>query len=175
MASLKDQLLRQGLASQKQARQADHARRQQARGKSDEPSAAELAQQARVEQIARDREANRQRQALEAEKALRAQVLQLIDAHRIDRQGGDQPWQFVLERKVKKLYVTKSQHEQLSRGQIAVVQPAPDRFELVPTVVANRIRARLPTAVICLVERAADAVAADDPYADYPIPDDLMW
>ncbi|PQA42492.1 DUF2058 domain-containing protein [Amnimonas aquatica] len=179
MASLKDQLLKAGLADQKRARQADHARRQAAKGRSDGESAAELAQRARSEQAEKDREANRQLQQAQAEKALAAQVRQLIEQHRIGRAGGEQSWQFVDGRKVKKLMVTGAQHDQLVRGQVAVVRlaggPAGDAYELVPAVVAERIRQRDAGVIVQLNERRAEDKAEDDPYADYPIPDDLMW
>ena len=66
MASLKDQLMKAGLADQKRARQADHARRQAAKGRGDGESAAELAQRARSEQAEKDREANRPLQQAQA-------------------------------------------------------------------------------------------------------------
>ena len=50
-----------------------------------------------------------------------------------------------------------------------------DGYELVPTVVAEKIRQREESAVLLLNERGNNAVDEDDPYKDFPIPDDLMW
>ncbi len=178
MASLKDQLLKAGVGNQKQARQADHARRQAAKGRVDGESPAELAQKARAEQLQRDREANQQQQQMQAQKALHAQVKQMIEMHRIDRASGQIAYQYSADKKVKKLWVSAEQQHQLIAGQIAIVrwrQGANESHELVPTVVAEKIRQRDAEAVIVLNQREVNAVNTDDPYADYPIPDDLMW
>lgn len=170
--SLKDQLMKAGLADAKKARKAVHEKRQDA--KSGQNTQA-LAQQARAEQVERDRELNRQREEAKAQKALLAQVRQLIDTQRINRQGGEQPYQFADAGKVKKLYVTADQQDQLVRGQIAIVRFG-EGYELVPTVVAEKIRSRDASAIVLLNSRPTTSAAdEDDPYANYQIPDDLMW
>lgn len=178
--SLKDQLLKAGVANAKQARQADHARRLAAKGHVDGESASAAVQKARAEQAERDRAANLARQAEQAAKALGAQVRQLIEAHRIARGGGDVAWQYTDGRKIRKMLVSPAQQYQLTQGQVAIVRlEAPGeepRHELVPAVVAERIRQRLPEAVVLLNTRqVVQATDEDDPYKDYPIPDDLMW
>lgn len=178
MASLKDQLLKAGVGNQKQARQADHARRQAAKGRVEGETPAELAQKAKAEQLQRDREANSKRQQLQTEKALLAQIKQMIEDHRIDRAQGQIAYQYTADKKVKKLWVTADQQRQLIAGQIAIVcwqQSSNGQHELVPAVVAEKIRQRDASAVLVLNQRVVDAPIADDPYADYPIPDDLMW
>lgn len=177
--SLKDQLLKAGLADNKRARQADHAKRQAAKGHGADESAAELVQKARAEQAEKDREANRQRQLAQEQKAVAAQIRQLIEAHRLSRAGGELSWQFTAERKVKKMLVTEPQQYQLINGQAAVVRlrngEAGDTYELVPAVVAEKIRERDPEAIVLLNTRQKQTVDEDDPYKDYQIPDDLMW
>ena len=49
-----------------------------------------------------------------------------------------------------------------------------DATELVPKVVADKIAERNPDIVV-RVKKADTVPAEDDPYADYKIPDDLMW
>lgn len=170
--SLKDQLLKAGLADAKKARKAVHEKRQEAKQGG---GAAALAQQVRAEQAERDRALNRQREDEKAQKALAAQVRQLIETQRISRQGGEVAYQFADAGKIKKLYVTAAQQDQLVRGHIAIVRLG-ELYELVPTVVAEKIRSRDETAVVVLNSRAiATTVDEDDPYANYQIPDDLMW
>ena len=171
--SLKDQLLKAGLADAKRARQADHARRQAAKGRSDEDSAAELARRARVEQAEKDREANRQLQLAQEQKAIAAQIRQLIERHCIAR-GGDIAWQFTDGKRVKKIRVSEPQQYQLVHGQVAIVRRGDD-YELVPAVVAEKIRQRDESMIVQLNSRRVEDKIEDDPYADYPIPDDLMW
>ena len=76
--SLKDQLLKAGLADNKRARQADHAKRQAAKGKTDGESAASAVQKAREAQVEKDREASRQLLLVQEQKAIAAQIRQLI-------------------------------------------------------------------------------------------------
>lgn len=171
--SLKDQLMKAGLADAKKARKAEHEKRQQAKDPQAE-SASQLAQQALAEKAERDRELNRKREEEKARLALAAQVRQLVETQRISRQGGDVAYQFVDSSKIKKLHVTPAQQDQLVRGQIAIVRHG-DSHELVPAVVAEKIRSRDAAAVVLLNTRTTSAEAEDDPYADYKIPDDLMW
>ena len=49
-----------------------------------------------------------------------------------------------------------------------------DVFELVPKVVATKITER-DAARVVVNEQADSNPKEDDPYADYEIPDDLMW
>lgn len=172
--SLKDQLLKAGLADAKKARRAEHEKRVQAKNPATD-SAEKLAREARALQAERDRALNRAREDEKAKRALAAQIRQLIENHRIARNSGDQPYQFTDGKKIKKLYVTSAQQDQLARGQIAIVRLG-EGHELVPTVVAEKIRQRDAEAVVLLNTRQATTESdPDDPYAAYPIPDDLMW
>ncbi|HET8729963.1 MAG TPA: DUF2058 domain-containing protein [Moraxellaceae bacterium] len=172
--SLKDQLLKAGLADAKKARRAEHEKRQMARDPNAE-TADKLAAKALADKAERDRELNRQQQADKEKRAVAAQIRQLIERHRIARTGGDVSYQFTDERKIKKLYVTTAQQAQLANGQVAVVRLG-DGYELVPTVVAEKIRQRDEAVVVLLnLRKPVEAGEEDDPYAAYQIPDDLMW
>jgi uncharacterized protein YaiL (DUF2058 family) len=48
------------------------------------------------------------------------------------------------------------------------------RYDIVPPDVAARIGEREPRAVVSL-KHGENQAAADDPYKDYVVPDDLMW
>ncbi|KAF0806948.1 hypothetical protein A167_03072 [Alcanivorax sp. S71-1-4] len=177
MASLKDQLLKAGLVDKKRARQADHQKRQENKrreqGESVEDAAARVRQQ-QAEQAERSRQLNQQREDEARQRALVAQVRQLVSEHRVDRAKGDAPYQFTDQKKIQKIYVLAPMVDQLARGQLAVVR-LENGYEVVPAVVAQKIQARLPEAVVVLHSRDTSVAAEDDPYADYPIPDDLMW
>lgn len=172
--SLKDQLLKAGLADAKKARRAEHEKRQMAKDPSAE-SAEALAAKVRAEKAEHDRALNRQQQEDKEKRAIAAQVRQLIERHRIARSGGEVAYQFTDAKKIKKLYVTAAQQAQLASGQIAIVRLG-EGHELVPTVVAEKISQRDAASVVLLNTRTpAEAGAGDDPYAAYQIPDDLMW
>ncbi len=181
MSSLQDQLLNAGLVDTKQAKQAKKdkrkAQKQQHKSKSaavDETKAA--AAQARAEKAERDRKLNQERK-LEAErKAIAAQIKQLIEMNRQPRSArGEEEtaYNFTDGKQIKKIHVSAAIQEQLSRGRLAIVKLG-EGYELVPAAVADKIRQRDEVAVVSqqVVDQASDE---DDPYADYEIPDDLMW
>lgn len=172
--SLKDQLMKAGLTNAKKVRRAEHEKRQMAKDPNAE-TAEKLAAKAMAEKAERDRELNRLQQLEKEQRAVAAQVRQLIEGHRIDRKGGDVPFQFTDAKKIKKLYVKPAQQAQLANGQVAVVRLG-EGYELVPTVVAEKIRQRDEAAVVLLnTRKVATAADEEDPYAAYQIPDDLMW
>ncbi|MDX2350229.1 MAG: DUF2058 family protein, partial [Porticoccus sp.] len=65
-------------------------------------------------------------------------------------------------------------HNQLSKGLIAVVR-LNDQYELVPAVVADKISQRDESIVLVQNQANKDDSGEDDYYADFKIPDDLMW
>jgi len=60
------------------------------------------------------------------------------------------------------------------RGLIAIAR-LDDGYELIPAAVADKISQRDGSAILVHNTRSASDLAADDPYAAYQIPDDLMW
>ena len=177
MASLQDQLLKAGIVNEKKAKQAKKEKRKQEKqskkGQSFVNESREQAQKTQVERFERDREINRQRELVATQKAIAAQIKQLIDVNRIDRSKGDISYQFNDGGKIKKIYVTTLLHTQLSKGLIAVVALS-GKYELVPAVVADKIKQRDET-IILVQNKPSEAEAEDDYYADFKIPDDLMW
>ena len=164
-----------------QAKKEKHKQNKQARkGQPVVSETRQLAKQAQAERSARDREINRQREAAAKQKAIAAQIKQLIEVNRINRQGGETAYQFTDAKKIKKIYVSDLLHRQLSRGLIAVVK-LNEQYELVPSAVADKIKQRDETVVILQnqptkgEQGTLDEPDEDDYYADYKIPDDLMW
>ena len=178
MPSLQDQLLKAGVIDKQKAQKIKKEKHKQVKqqGKKqpvvDETK--EQARRAREEKAARDREINLQRKAEADRKALQAQIVQLIEMNRIDRRGAEDAYQFTHGSKIKKIYVTGQQHHQLGIGRIAIVS-LNDSYELVPAAVADKIRERDESVIVAQNSRDTDAVDEDDPYAEFQIPDDLMW
>jgi uncharacterized protein YaiL (DUF2058 family) len=76
------------------------------------------------------------------------------------------------------MYVDKTMHKLVTQGRLSVVSYLPDVYELVPTPVADKIKERVPESVIYqATELEEDKVSSEDNdwYADYDIPDDLVW
>lgn len=185
MASLQDQLLKAGVVKKGKAQQIrkEKQKQQKQRQQTGETTAADaraLAEQARQKKRAEDQARNEALREQAEAKALQAQLKQLIATQKQSREGGMEAYQFAHHSKIKKLYVTKPQFEQLTRGELAVVALVADAYELVPAATAAKLQARSDQVVVAWNQpgpqaAAEDAGAADDPYADYQIPDDLMW
>lgn len=177
MSSLQEQLLKAGMVDEKKAKQLNKEKRKaakQPKGQVRVDESREAAARALQEKAERDRELNRQRQAEAEKKAIRAQIVQLITLNRIDRKRGELSYQFTDGKKIKKILVTEELQAQLSRGQVAIAKLG-EGYELVPAIVADKIKQRDAGFVVLHHQKADEAVAEDDPYADYKIPDDLMW
>lgn len=179
--SLQDQLRKAGLVNEKKLKKAQRVKHaeemeRKAHGATgDDPAVA--AQRARAEKAKRDKALNEERDRQANLKALAAQVKQLIVLNRQPRdKTADIAFNFKDGRAIKKLFVTKRHQDHLVNGQLAIVK-LDDGYELVPTAIAQKIRARDPgTVVVCNdAPNEAQKPDADDPYADYKIPDDLDW
>jgi len=181
MKSLKDQLLKAGLTDKQSVKNArKQKQKQQKKPKSQRggPSeSAQQAEQARLLKAEKDKQLNRQQQNAVEQKALLAQIKQLVDGSKIDRSEGELAFNFSWKNKIKKIYVSEEQQRQLSKNQISIVCIAGEHFELVPSVVAQKIAQRDVDYVVgnSDTQESSDSITDDDPYSDYQIPDDLMW
>lgn len=178
MSNLQDQLLKAGLVSNKKAKQIKKEKTKQAKvqRKSAEPhvdEAREHAKQALADKAEYDRKLNAERDAKAQKKAILAQIKQLITLNRI-RRSGDVAYNFTDASAVKKMYVNNQLQLELSRGQLAIVRLG-DAYEIVPAKVAEKIALRDESVIVSKSERVEVPDNEDDPYADYQIPDDLMW
>lgn len=173
-SSLQSQLMKSGLADSKRVKKIQQ--QQMEAGKNAKNETKEAVQKAMAEKAENDRLLNLQRKEEQEKKAVLAQIKQLIEVHRIDRKGGDIHYQFTDNSKIKKMYVTDVLLNQLVKGQSAIVRFA-DSYELVPTVVAEKIALRDASFIVVLNTRSQATLQEpeDDPYANYQIPDDLMW
>ena len=178
MASLQDQLLKAGLADDKKAKairsEKRKHRKQQPKGAAQVNEAEVRARQAREEKAERDRQLNLQRQQAAEKKAIQAQIRQLVETNRLNRSRGETSYQFVHDKKIKKIFVDDTMVDQLSRGRLAIVY-VNESYEVVAEGVARKIMERDMNAVVVLHDRKQEDAGEEDPYAGYEIPDDLMW
>ncbi|GAB6041895.1 DUF2058 domain-containing protein [Endothiovibrio diazotrophicus] len=177
--SLSDQLLKAGLVSKGKAKKVRHeqkGKRKKGEGGGVEEEARSAAEQGAREKAERDRELNRQREAEKRERAVVAQIRQMIEANRRPKAEGHdgEAYNFTDGTKVKRIHVTKEVADAIARGQLAIVR-LDEGYEVVPKGVAEKIRERDAAYVVVLNEGRADTPDEDDPYAEYQIPDDLMW
>jgi uncharacterized protein YaiL (DUF2058 family) len=174
--SLQEQLLKAGLTDEKKLQKAKKAKQRKekeqrhARQKQQD-EVTRLAKQSRTQEAARDRELNRKKNEEANRKAIQAQIRQLIELNRLEE--GDIAYNFSDGKRVAKVYVTPQQHGQLSCGQLAIVKLG-DRYEIIPGAVAEKIAVRDESCVL-VYHKETGKEEGDDPYADFKVPDDLMW
>ncbi len=176
--SFGDQFLKAGLVNKTQLSKAEKTKGKQQKQKNKQKievidEAAVAARQAVAEKVARDRELNRQHKLDAESKAIHAQIRQLVELNRLSCEGGEAGYNFQDGTAIKKIYVTEDVHAKLGRGQLAIVR-FDEGYAVIPSVVADKIRLRDAS---CIVSNAVDKPESDgdDPYADYKVPDDLMW
>ncbi|KPA90996.1 hypothetical protein PF66_03074 [Pseudomonas asplenii] len=178
--SLRDQLLKAGLVNQKQAKQVSKDKQKHQRlvhkGQAEvDDTQARLAQQAQAEKVKRDQELNRQQQEKAEAKARAAQVKQLIETSRLPKLTTEDYYNFVDDKKVKRLSVNNLMRNKLSNGSLAIVHHG-GGYEVIPREAALKIQERAPERIVQLNALSETQVPdEDDPYAAYQIPDDLMW
>ncbi|MDP1930367.1 MAG: DUF2058 domain-containing protein [Gammaproteobacteria bacterium] len=179
--SLQEQLLKAGLVKEKQLKKSNSEKRKQTRaqqhskvGVVDETREAAL--KTLAEKADRDRQLAREQNKAAEARAIAAQIRQIITMNRQPKNNGDVVYNFVDDRKIKSLHVDNLTLEHLSLGLLAIVK-LDDKYEIVPQAAALKIQLRDPSFVIVCNEqqKAADGTAEDDPYADFKVPDDLMW
>lgn len=178
MASLKDQLLQSGLVDKKKAKQLKHEQRKEVKGRPKGQvhvdQTKEQARLALLEKAERDRQLNKEQQAQAEAKAIQAQIIQLITMNRVERERGEVAYQFADGTRIKKLYVTPRVQNDLINGRLAIARLGDD-YELLPASAAEKIAQRDPQVIVVLNHYEPAAADEDDPYAEYQIPDDLMW
>ncbi len=178
--SLLEQLKKSGLVDKNKAQALKHSQyksqKQKAKkGARDAPGeAALLAQKAQAEKLERDRLLNQQKQEEAQRKAIAAQVRQLIETNRVQAREGDIAYNFADANVVKRLYVSQQIHQHLMSGRLAIAKLGA-AYELVPMAVAEKIKQRDAQCIIQADHAVEPQQDGDDPYADYKIPDDLMW
>lgn len=135
----------------------------------------ELVQKAQAEKAERDRELNQLIKRQEELKQLNAQVKQLIELNKQPKDDDGLAFHFSDKNKIKTLYVSEFMREQIISGHLAVVK-LDENYEVVSSEVADKIRLRDTASVIVLNEQSSNTKDdSEDPYADYQVPDDLMW
>ncbi|NKB38740.1 MAG: DUF2058 family protein [Gammaproteobacteria bacterium] len=178
--SLLEQLKKTGLVDKNKAQKVKHGQYKSKKQKAKKGEAAELdeakvlAQKAQASKVERDRQINQQLKEEAEAKAIAAQIIQMIETSRVDDRDGEVVYNFTDANVVKRLHVSEEIHKHLMSGGLAIVKFG-EGYELVPRPVAEKIKQRDADCVIDTGTGAELAEDEDDVYADYKIPDDLIW
>lgn len=178
MASLQDQFLKAGLVDKNKAKLVHQDKVKQK--KVERRTGTESVDEARLAALEvqrknaeRARELNAQRDATAAQKAVFAQIVQMVQSNRQSKGNGDITYYYTHGTKIDKIYVSTEVQGHLTAGRLVIVC-IDGKTELVPRIVADKIEER-DASLVVRVKKTSDEVDADDPYADYKIPDDFTW
>ena len=178
MASLQEQFLKAGLVDKGKVKQANHDKSKQKKverrtGTQSVDEARLAALEMQRKNAERARELNAQRDAAAAQKAIEAQIVQLVQQNRQSKGTGDIAYNFTRGNKIDRVYVSAAVQAHLVAGRLVIVCLG-GATELVPKVIADKIAER-DASLVVRVNKTSAEIDADDPYAAFQIPDDLMW
>lgn len=113
-------------------------------------------------------------------KEYKAQVKQLIEMNRIAISKGDIGFNFTDGNLIKKIAVDQLTQAQLINGRLAIARLSTDssgesEYAIIPASVANKIAQRDANSIVLHSALSQEEQDEDDPYADFKVPDDLMW
>lgn len=175
--TLQEQMLKAGLVSSKKAAKVQRTAKKsrvQAR------EAREAVEENKKAQIERDKLLSEQQKQAVLAKEFKAQVKQLIEMNRITVAKGNITFNFTDGNLIKKIDVDKQTQAQLINGRLAiarlVINASGDcEYAIIPAVVADKIAQRDADSIVLNSALSQEEQDEDDPYADFKIPDDLMW
>lgn len=175
--TLQEQMLKAGLVSSKKVAKVQRTAKKsrvQAR------EAREAVEENKKAQLERDKLLSEQQKQAVLSKEYKAQVKQLIEMNRVMPGRGDISFNFTDGSVIKKITVDKLTQTQLINGRLAIARLATQsngesEYAIIPAVVAEKIAQRDASSIVLHSALSQEVQDEDDPYADFKIPDDLMW
>jgi len=174
--SLQDQLLKAGLANRKQAVSARKAKNSKDKlkrsGKDVEDEVTQAVEKSQQEKLAKDRQLNDEKNHKARQAAIAAQIAQLIELNALSERG-DIEFSFPEGKMIKTLSVSDKQRQALVAGVLAIVK-LKDTYSIVPRKTAEKISER-DDSIVLLCNTVSGDEQIEDEYAEFKVPDDLMW
>jgi len=187
--SLRDELLKAGLAAPEQRRKTRRRRRDDAKparqgtsAKSAAPSRDALQSdsasatrhvlrenQRRTARFIRDASLAGPSVEESARKALRRRIEALIERERLNDAEADVAYHFIKGKRVKRIYVTDSQRARLGSGEL-VIAAFEGNHHLMSAVAAEALTELAPQTTVCVCTES-DGESSEE----HPVPDDLTW
>ncbi|BEL91393.1 DUF2058 domain-containing protein [Serratia marcescens] len=175
--TLQEQMLKAGLVtSKKMAKVQRTAKKSRVQAR----EAREAVEENKKAQLERDKQLNDQQKQAALSKEYKAQVKQLIEMNRIVLAKGDIGFNFTDGNLIKKILVDKATQTQLINGRLAIARLVVENREeceyaIIPASVADKIAQRDAASIVLHSALSQEEQDEDDPYADFKVPDDLMW
>lgn len=176
---LQEQLLKAGLVKKNQV--AKVVREQAAQRKGTKPAAPSVeqveAQRLLLEKAERDRALAAERNAQLRASEAHAQIRQIINMHKVKREG-ELAYRFTDGDRIKDVLVNEALRAQLASGALVIVRHG-EGYELLPRVAADKVYERDAAEIVLDhgKREATDAGASadDEYYSQFQVPDDLTW
>lgn len=173
------QLLKAGIVNKQQVKKANQEKSKQQKQQRNKKEVVidetQLkAQQAAAEKAEHDRALNKKKEEQARNKAISSEIDQLITNNRLTRdESCEINYNFEHRKKVHRIYINEEMKQGIIQGKLGIAR-IEGRYELVPIAVAEKIKQRNEKRLV-LFDKEEVAVNENDPYADYQIPDDLVW
>ncbi|OVZ74437.1 DUF2058 domain-containing protein [Yersinia intermedia] len=175
--TLQEQMLKAGLVtSKKMAKVQRTAKKSRVQAR----EAREAVEENKKVQLERDKELSEQQKHAALSKEYKAQVKQLIEMNRINISKGNIGFNFTDNNLIKKITVDKTTQAQLISGRLAIASLVVDNsseseYAIIPASVADKIAQRDANSIVLNSALSQEEQDGEDPYADFKVPDDLMW
>ncbi len=175
--TLQEQMLKAGLvSSKKMAKVQRTAKKSRVQAR----EAREAVEENKKAQLERDKQLSEQQKQAALSKEYKAQVKQLIEMNKINLAKGDIGFNFTDNNLIKKIVVDKMTQAQLISGRLAIARVVADNngeseYAIIPASVADKIAQRDANSIVLNSALSQEEQDEEDPYADFKVPDDLMW
>ncbi|MCC3705016.1 DUF2058 domain-containing protein [Rouxiella badensis] len=175
--TLQEQMLKAGLVTTtKMAKVQRTAKKSRAQAR----EAREAVEENKKAQLERDKELSEQQKQAALTREYKAQVKQLIEMNKIDIAKGVIDFNFTDNNLIKKIAVDKLTQAQLISGRLAIARLVVDnsgesQYAIIPAIVADKIAQRDANSIVLNSALSQEEQDEEDPYADFKVPDDLMW
>jgi uncharacterized protein len=178
---LQEQLLKAGLVKKSKVAEVAREQHKARHGKGAPPptDSQREAERARAEKVERDRALAAEHKARARAAELAAQARQIIHDKQVPR-AGQLEYRFTADGAIRSLLVDEAQRRQLAAGTLVVARLG-EGYALLPRAAADKVRERDAGLIVVDHGQAAEAPPAesnaedDAYYAQFKVPDDLMW
>ena len=176
---LQEQLLKAGLVKKSKVSEVARAQHlaKHAKAAAGPSEIAMEAERARAEKVERDRALEFERKTQARNTELRAQARQIIQDKKLPR-SGESEYRFSADGAIRTILVDDDQRKKLSSGALVIARLG-ERHELLPRAAGDKVRERDASMIVLDHGVATDAQAStsedDAYYAQFQVPDDLVW
>ncbi len=177
--ALQEQLLKAGLATEKQINKANAAKKKSKKQAPRKPknqrnqAKSDLAAAYAARKKAEAAEHAEKQRLAALKKANKATIDALIRDNTLNKDKAEIPYQFLVGTTIKKVYVTEAQKTQLLNGELGIVFRKGQRC-IIPKAIVDKILELDPQKVV-FINKPEDKPDTPDEYAEFEVPDDLDW